>query len=220
MAVEGGEERRTTNTSLRNMLSDRNNLQHMTDNLPNYAAMNPPAGTDIEDLSTHQRRALLLQVVQEQGGPSGVNQSRFADRCDVHRSTIARDMERLRESLDEHLGDDAKLTTRALFEKTIQDLHDADDWRASKAAWDVVMDWNDWLADVGEQHREPQKSQVDVDADVRRSEIQYRVVREGDAVDAGDDSEETDGDGNEAPTADEQLGFTATPASIELSDDE
>jgi hypothetical protein len=36
------------------------------------------------------------------------------------------------------------------------------------------MDWNGWLADLGKQHREPDK----VEADVRAREISYTVVRD------------------------------------------
>lgn len=64
-------------------------------------------------------------------------------------------MERLRESIGDSLGNNAKLTAKAVFEETLADLRAADDWRASKAAFDVVMEWNEWLGDIGEQEREP-----------------------------------------------------------------
>lgn len=37
----------------------RNAPQQMTDNLPNYTAMDPLAGKDPEEFTTHERRALL-----------------------------------------------------------------------------------------------------------------------------------------------------------------
>lgn len=188
----------------------------MANNLPNYSVIEPPDEKGHEDFTTHERRALLLRVIQEQGAPSAVNKSRFAKRFDVHRSTISRDMDRLRESVDEHLGDDAKLATRVLFQKTVQELHDADDWRATKAAWDVAMDWNEWLADVGEQHREPNQSEVDID--MRREDLQYRVVDA--TVTDGDNEEDGEADGTTDATADEQLGFTSTPAAIDFDEDD
>jgi len=147
----------------------------MTDNLPNYAAMEPPDSTPATEYSTHQRRADILRRIREAGSPFAITQSRLADRYDVHESTISRDMNRLRESIDDHLGNDAKLLTRTLLEKTVRELQAEGEW---KAAWDVVMDWNDWLAAVGEQERAPDRAEVDVDVDARTTEVAYTIVRE------------------------------------------
>jgi len=170
----------------------------MTDNLPNYAAMEPPDETPIKEYSTHERRAEILQRIKEAGSPFGITQARLAERYGVHESTISRDMDRLRESIDDHLGNDAKLLTRTLLEKTVRELQAEGEW---KAAWDVVMDWNDWLADLGEQHREPDR--VEADVRQRTSEVQYRVVRE-----EPDDVPVSEEDGGVDHAA---LGFTAAP---------
>ena len=178
----------------------------MTDNLPDYSAIEPPADTVPEKYSTHERRAALLRRIQEVGSPFAITQAREADRFGVHESTISRDMDRLRESVGEHLGDDAKLTTRVLFESITEELLDADDWRAKKAAFDMAMDFNQWLADLGEQHREPDRLEADVRS--QNSEVQYRIVRDGDDADL--------------PTADdggtdfEALGFAEGPTGIDV----
>lgn len=92
-----------------------------------------------------------------------------------------------------------------MFESALRELQTADDWRAHKAAFEMVIDWNEWLADVGEQHREPAKSQVDVD--MRERKLAYTVVRE----DAAASLPTTDGE-----TLDyDSLGFTSAPASVE-----
>lgn len=79
----------------------------MTDNLPDYTVLEPPDETPPTEYSTHQRRADVLQLVIEAGSPFVVNQSHLADKYDVHRSTISRDLDRLRESIDSQLGTDA-----------------------------------------------------------------------------------------------------------------
>lgn len=180
----------------------------MTDNLPDYTAIEPPEDTPAEEYGTHERRAALLRRIRETGSPYAINQSRQAERFDVHRSTVSRDMDRLRESVDEHLGDDAKLATRTLFESITEELLAADDWRAKKAAWDMAMDWNDWLAELGEQHREPDR----IEADVRRrnTEVQYRIV--DDASDAPELP--TDDDGG---TDFEALGFAEGPSGVDVT---
>jgi hypothetical protein len=178
----------------------------MTDNLPNYDAIEPPEETPPEEYGTHDRRADLWRSIKAAGSPARVNKAALAREYDVSRKTVYRDFERLREWADDSLAADAKLTTRAVFETVLDDLLESDDWRAKKAALDAVMDWNDWLADLGEQHREPDKLEADVRS--RSSEIQYRIVRE--------ESDE------ELPTADdgtpdfEALGFAEGPSGIDV----
>lgn len=178
----------------------------MTDNLPNYDAIEPPDGTPPEEYGTHDRRADLWRAIKAAGSPARVNKAALAREYDVTRKTIYRDMERLREWCDDSLGDDARLTTRAVFETVVDDLLDADDWRAQKAALDAVMDWNEWLADLGEQHREPDK--VDAEVRTRSSEVQYRIVREESTEDLPTD---------EHGTPDfEALGFAEGPVGVEV----
>lgn len=187
--------------------TSRNYLQQMTDNLPDYTALEPPDGKPPEEFTTHERRADVLRQIVEAGSPFAINQSTLANRYGVHRSTISRDMDRLRESVDELLGRDAKLTTRALYEAVVGQLLAESDWKAKKAAWDVVMDWNEWLADLGEQHREPDRSEIDVRS--RNAEVSYTIVREGDV-----DPLPTAGDGDHVDY--DELGFTSAPTSIEV----
>lgn len=180
----------------------------MTEDLPNYAALEPPEDKPIEEYTHHERRAELLHRIREAGSPFAITQAREADRFGVHRSTISRDMTRLRQAIDTHLGDEAKLTTRILFESIIEELLDEEDWKATKAAWDIVMDWNDWLADVGVQHREPKQSSVDVEMQSRNLDVAYQVVHDGDS-----DSLPTTTTGD---VDYEELGFTSGPSSIDV----
>jgi hypothetical protein len=185
----------------------------MTENLPDYSTIKPPDEKPKPEFDHHERRADLLRRVISAGSPYAVNQSGLADEYAVDRSTICRDMKRLRESVDDALGDDAKLTARAVFERVLEDLQDADDWRASKAAFDAVMDWQNWLAELGEQHREPNRSELDVDVRSRGVDVSYQVVREGEdeplpTTDAGD------GTGEQVDH--EALGFTSGPAEIDV----
>ena len=183
----------------------------MTDNLPDYAAIKVPDGKPASEYSHHERRADLLRRIITAGSPYAINQSDLAAEYDVDRSTVCRDLKRLRESIDDTLGADAKLTARAVFERALLDLRNADDWRASKAAFDMAMDWQDWLANIGEQDREPDRSEIDMDVRSRRTEVAYHVVREG------------DGEADPLPTTDEDdtvdyeaLGFTSAPTGIDV----
>jgi AcrR family transcriptional regulator len=177
----------------------------MSDNLPDYTAVEPPDDKSMSEYDHHERRALLLRLIKHAGSPFAVNQADIAERCGVHRSTICRDMDALREAIAEHIGEDAKLTTRALFEKTVRELQNEGEW---KAAWDVTMDWNNWLADIGEQEREPAR----VEADVRsaHAEVAYTVVRDGED---GELPTTEDGDVDH-----EALGFSKGPVAVEATE--
>lgn len=180
----------------------------MSDDLPDYRAIEPPDGTPPVEYTHHERRAEILRHLIEAGSPFRVKQVRLADRYDVHESTISRDFDRIRESVGAHLGRDAQMTTRVLFEKTVRELQNEDEW---KDAWDVVLDWNDWLGDIGEQHREPQRSEVDMDVDSRNVDVAYTVVREGDG-----EPLPTTTTGGEERVDYEELGFTSDPAEIDV----
>lgn len=179
----------------------------MTPNLPDYSAHETPDGKPLDEYTHHERRSALFRLTVEAGSPFAISQTRIADRFDVHRSTICRDMDRLRESIDDSLGDDAKLTTRALYERVTTDLLAEDDWRASREAFKTAMDWNEWLAAIGEQEREPRRSELDVEMRSRHSEVSYRIVREGD-----EDDPLPTVDNAEGVSVDyEGLGFTSGP---------
>lgn len=178
----------------------------MTEKSPDYTRVQPPDDKPPSEYSTHERRADILQAIIEAGEPSAVNQRRLAEEVyDIHESTVSRDIDRLRESINEHLGTSARFTTRTLFQHVVRELLAEDDWRATKAAWEVAQDWNEWLADIGEQHREPQRSEIDVD--VRSQKTAYEVVRdeEGDPLPITETGE----------VDHEELGFTSGPADIE-----
>jgi len=178
----------------------------MTEEPPDYTRVEPPEEKPPEEYTTHERRGAILQEIIEAGDPSAVNQRRLASKFGVHESTLSRDMDRLRESITEHLGTDAKFTTRTLFQHVVRELLSEDDWRATKAAWDVAHEWNDFLASIGEQHREPQRSELDVE--MRSRNVAYEVIRD----DEGDPLPTT-----EAGEVDhEELGFTSGPEGIEV----
>lgn len=179
----------------------------MTHNLPDYSEVEPPAGTPPEEYTTHERRAEVWRVTVSKGSPARVNKASLARRYDVNRSTIYRDFERLREWAGDTLGEGAKLTTRAVYEKVVGALLDEGEWRD---AWTVQKEWNDWLADVGEQYREPRRSELDVRS--RHSEVAYTIVREGD--DEPLPTTET-ADGGEAVDY-EAIGFTSGPVGVDV----
>ena len=174
-----------------------------------YSAVEIPANKSRGDYHYTERRAEILDLVIRAGSPSRMRQQDLADRYGVDQSTISRDMDAIGDHISEQLGNRAELTTRAAFERVLNDLLSVeDDWRAKKAAFDCVMDWSDWLADRGELDRAPRRSEIDMDVRSRSSEVSYQVVREGE----DEPLPETD-DGS---TDYEALGFTSGPTEIDV----
>jgi hypothetical protein len=182
----------------------------MSRDLPNYERVPIPDDVDPAEYSTHQRRAAVLEEILAAGSPSAINQARLAERFDVHESTISRDMDRIGEALLENIGaENAVVDAYAHMQQTIEELQAEDRW---KWAWDVRRDWLDFLLEHGAVERAPEKSEVDMDVRSRRSEVSYRVVREGDD-EALPTTETSDGE----ETVDyEALGFTSGPAEIDV----
>jgi len=137
------------------------------DSSPKYNEIEIP-DVPSRKFTAEQRRADLFRRVLDAGSPHAINQSQEAKRYDVHRSTICRDMGKIAEYVGKNIGDGARLTARAVFERTLSDLQEADDWRASKAAFDIMMDWQSWLQDTGEQRKEPDKLAVQTETDAVR----------------------------------------------------
>lgn len=181
-----------------------------------YGAVSPPEDTDPAEYHYTHRRAELLEEVLEHGTPAAINQYDAAERYDVNQSTISRDLDVLAEYMAEHLGDRALLESEAVYSRAVEGLLEAaedGDWRAYKAAADVIAKRNEWLGDVGAQHREPDRSEVDLEADVhsQAADEGYTVVEQA-ALDAADDDRAT---GENQSPEEEDLGFTATPDSLE-----
>lgn len=156
-----------------------------TPNEPNYYAHNIPQHKSPKDYTYIERRAEILQYILQRGSPYAVHQSQLADRYDVTDGQISQDMDRLRKHISEHLGDEAKLTTRTVFEKTVCELQAQGEWRA---AWDVVMDWNEWLADIGKQHREPTHLSQDIAVGDGTSTDSYSIITDTGQTETTDDA--------------------------------
>lgn len=141
-------------------------------NQRDYYHVDVPSQKPPEDYEWWERRAEILNLILERGSPHGVTQNRLAERYDVSKSQISQDMDRLREHVDEHLGRSAKMTTRALYQKTIETLRDEGEYRE---AFEVVMEWNRWLQDIGQQETEPEKHEISGELESEHTEKKMLV---------------------------------------------
>lgn len=169
-----------------------------------YSTIDIPSDESPAEYHYTVRRAEILKRILQAGSPAGINQTELADRYDVTQGQISQDVDTLGEHVAESLGSRATLETRAAFERIRRELYDAGEW---KQAWDVIMDWNDWLAKVGAQEHEPRRSELDVDMKSRHAEVAYQIVR-------GDDGEPESLPKTDSGDVDyEAIGFSAGPGS-------
>lgn len=183
----------------------------------NYWALEPPDQTPPTQYTADERRADLLGKLVKGGTPHSLNQSKTAKIYGVSQPTISKDVAKLADFVGETLGNQVGLTIQTLFEKTVRDLRDEGEY---KEAWDVAMDWSEWLANVGAIEYEPER--VEVGTYDANDESGYQVVRpdsvpddfvDADFEDVTDDGSAEDEDqGENVPDVTDD-GFTATPGS-------
>ncbi len=137
-----------------------------------YYHIDVPQQTDPEDYEWWERRAEILNLILDRGTPHGINQARLAERYDVSQSQISQDMDRLRQHVDQHLGQHAKMTTRAVYQKAIEDAQDRGEWRE---AFEIAMQWNEWLQDIGEQETEPEQHEISGELSTEHTEKKMLV---------------------------------------------
>jgi len=137
----------------------------MSDEQTNYRAVNVPEDTEPEDYSYTERRAEILQLIEEAGHPDAINQSRLADRYDVARSTVNRDFNRVREYYRDHLGDHRHAISASVYRKAIKEYVNRGEF---DTAVEVMESWNEWLREEGVRDTEAEElslSGLDVVAD-------------------------------------------------------
>lgn len=122
-----------------------------------YAQVDVPDEKHPTEYHYTERRSEILQIVLRAGGPAAVNQSTLADRYDVDRSTISRDLDRLSESIADQLGSHIDLTVKAAFDRAVEELQEEGEYRE---AFDVALDWSEWLADRGHIAQKPDELSI------------------------------------------------------------
>jgi hypothetical protein len=112
---------------------------------PDYAAVEVPAKPPAE-FSYQERRADLLRQIRDLGHPSLINQTEAADRYDVSQSQISKDLDRLAESVREHVVDRDRraFAVDTVVRRSIRGLLEEGEYRqAAKTA----MEWDGWLTE-------------------------------------------------------------------------
>lgn len=107
---------------------------------PNYGSVEIPTEPPTE-YTYVERRAELLQQIEDVGHPASLNQTELADRYGVSQQQISKDLDRLAEHIQSSLGARRDLVVHSVFDRAIQDLLEEDPYKAVKAA----EKWDEWI---------------------------------------------------------------------------
>jgi hypothetical protein len=107
-----------------------------------YESIEVPDDEDPEEYHYTARRAEILRLLREAGHPRAVNQARLARRYDCTRQNIGNDIDVLAEYVDRTLGSRRILTTKIVYDWSIQTLIEREEPR--KAA-QTAKELNEWI---------------------------------------------------------------------------
>jgi len=140
--------------------------------MTDYSAIEPPEGKPPEEYTYNERRAEILQLIEQKGHPWGFNKSQLGRRYGVSCEQIRKDFDRLKDWYDDRIGDDAKQASDLAYRRIVQEHMDNGNYEKARRALDS---WNGWLQDTGEQETEPDQLEhlgsVEVSSDVVTWEV-------------------------------------------------
>lgn len=113
-----------------------------------YQDVNIPPDLDPVEYNYHQRRAEIHELIIQAGHPDLVNRSKFADYYGVSHTTIANDLERIREEIFDAVATEAKHVTQTIYTRGIREAVRDEEW---DTAISRARSYNDWLFAIGEQ---------------------------------------------------------------------
>jgi hypothetical protein len=109
-----------------------------------YGSIEVPKDTSPKDYHYTARRAEILQLIREAGHPGALTQTHLADRYGCSAPNIHKDLDVLADYVDRTLGERRVLTSEAIYDKSIRELQDSNEWfKAAK----VAKMRDDWLDD-------------------------------------------------------------------------
>jgi hypothetical protein len=122
-----------------------------------YGAVEVPSDKHPTEYTYVERRAEILSLIQRAGHPRAVTQTELAKRYDTSQSNISKDFDRLRDYIRDRVGDDAQMVSSLVYNRAIQDLlEQGDPYKAAK----VVKMRDEWLFDIGELERQPDRVEL------------------------------------------------------------
>lgn len=130
------------------MPQETNGGSETPSNTVDYAAIAAPSKPPTEYHWT-ERRAEILDIIEEKGHPSAVDQTQLADRYGVSESQISRDMDRLAEHIRDRLEDRGHraLVVDTVVQRCIQEMMTEGNYRAAAK---TALEWDEFASNFAD----------------------------------------------------------------------
>jgi len=136
-------------------------------NEPDYSAVNIPTKPPTE-YSYVERRAELLQLVEQRGHPSALNQNELADRYGVSQQQISKDLDRLDEFIRSRLTHRRDLKLQSALDRALRGALEDEEWDAVRRIAESYDEYLDGRMETLEFRR--RLDQLEEAAESRRGE--------------------------------------------------
>jgi len=114
---------------------------------PDYAAVNVPAKPPT-GFSYVERRAELLQLVEQRGHPAALHQAELADRYDVSQQQISKDLDRLDEFIRARLAGRRDLEIASVLKRCMTGALEEEDYNTARKAAESYDEYLDRRIDT------------------------------------------------------------------------
>lgn len=127
-------------------------------NQPDYSAVDLPS-KDRTAYSYAERRAELLQLIENAGDPDLLNQTELAERYGVSQQQVSKDLARLAQHVHNRMIDRDRRAffVESVVRRSIRGLIDDEEWR--KAAT-TAIEYDDWVTefhDIDQLHEQVER---------------------------------------------------------------
>lgn len=129
--------------------------------LPDYATL-PIPDKPKRELNHHERRSMLYNWLEQAGHPRNLERSQadIGKEFGVSQQQISKDIQAVKDSIGERIGEDAESKTQLVCESAVRNLMDDGDFeRAAK----LQLKYYDWLFDTGVREKEPEQHNISME---------------------------------------------------------
>jgi len=113
-----------------------------------------------DKIKAAKRRTEILKLIIEAGHPRAISQLSLAKHYKVSQVAICKDIQAISREIKESMPKDAEFITHVVMESAIKALSKSPDPDQKFKAAKLIMDWNNYLFEMGKQRRAPQRHEV------------------------------------------------------------
>lgn len=121
-----------------------------------YSTIQIPPKKDPKKFTYLERRAEIFKLILLAGHPKLISQTELGKRYGKSQPMISQDIDAIADEIKENIGSDAELVTTAVYEKALTELIKSNSNKDKFLAAKLVMEWNNYLFDMGKRKRAPQ----------------------------------------------------------------